>query len=44
MDIYTLSAAMGHSLLQVTTGYLRAVSQRALRELSVSPLDSMNGK
>lgn len=41
MDVYTLSRRLGHSDIGVTTGYLRAVSQRALRQLAISPLDSL---
>ena len=41
MDIYTLSRQMGHSDIGVTTGYLKAVSSRALRSLAISPLDAL---
>lgn len=41
MDIYSLSRQMGHSDIGVTTGYLKAVSSRALRQLAISPLDTL---
>lgn len=41
MDIFTLSRQMGHAEIGVTTGYLKAVSERQLRRLSVSVLDHL---
>lgn len=40
-DIYTLSKSMGHSEVGVTEGYLRAVNARKLRQLAISPLDTL---
>lgn len=41
MDVYALSRRLGHADIGVTTGYLRAVSERSLRTLDVSPLDRL---
>lgn len=41
MDVYALSRRLGHADIGVTTGYLRAVSQRSLRSLDISPLDRL---
>jgi integrase/recombinase XerD len=40
-DVYVLSKQMGHSDIAVTTGYLKDVSQRQLRSMTISPLDIM---
>jgi integrase/recombinase XerD len=40
-DIYVLSKQMGHADIGVTTNYLRDVSQRQLRTMTISPLDTM---
>jgi site-specific recombinase XerD len=43
MDTYALSKQMGHSEIGTTTGYLKAVSARQIRSMSISPLDVMRG-
>lgn len=40
-DVYALSKQMGHADIGVTTNYLRDVSQRQLRTMTISPLDVM---
>lgn len=40
-DIYTVSKAMGHAEVTTTEGYVRAVNQRKLRQLAISPLDTL---
>jgi integrase/recombinase XerD len=40
-DVYVLSKQMGHADIGVTTNYLRDVSQRQLRTMTISPLDIM---
>lgn len=40
-DVYVLSKQMGHADIGVTTNYLRDVSQRQLRTMTISPLDRM---
>ncbi|HUY76988.1 MAG TPA: tyrosine-type recombinase/integrase [Ktedonobacterales bacterium] len=44
MDMYVLSKQLGHSEISTTTNYLRAVSARQLRQLTVSPLDVLSMK
>lgn len=41
-DIFTLSRQLGHADISVTTNYLRVVSARQLRRLTVSPLDVLD--
>jgi hypothetical protein len=40
-DVYVLSKQMRHADIGVTTNYLRDVSQRQLRTMTISPLDRM---
>jgi integrase/recombinase XerD len=40
-DVYVLSKQMGHADIAVTSGYLKDVSQRQLRSMTISPLDVM---
>lgn len=41
MDLYAVSKQMGHADIGVTTNYLKAVTQRQLRQMTISPLDVM---
>lgn len=41
MDLFAVSKQMGHAEIGVTTNYLKAVSQRQLRQMTISPLDVM---
>ncbi len=41
MDLFTLSRQLGHAEIGVTTNYLKAVTQRQLRKMTISPLDVM---
>jgi len=41
MDVYAVSKQMGHAEIGITTNYLKAVSQRQLRQMTISPLDMM---
>jgi integrase/recombinase XerD len=41
MDIFAVSKQMGHSEIGVTTNYLKAVSSRQIRNMTISPLDRM---
>jgi integrase/recombinase XerD len=41
MDTFALSKQMGHSDIGVTTNYLKAVSSRQIRSMTISPLDQL---
>ena len=41
MDIFAVSKQMGHSEIGVTTNYLKVVSSRQIRSMTISPLDVM---
>jgi len=44
MDSYALMRKMGHSEIGTTTGYLKAVTARQIRSMTISPLDLLGGK
>jgi hypothetical protein len=41
MDLFSVSKQMGHAEIGVTTGYLKAVTARQIRNMTISPLDAM---
>lgn len=41
MDLFAVSKQVGHSEVGVTTNYLKAVTARQLRSMTISPLDVM---
>ncbi|HLZ22168.1 MAG TPA: tyrosine-type recombinase/integrase, partial [Ktedonobacterales bacterium] len=41
MDVFVLSKQMGHAEIGVTTNYLKSVSSRQVRSMTISPLDVM---
>ncbi len=41
MDVYAVSKQMGHAEIGITTNYLKAVTARQLRSMTISPLDVM---
>lgn len=41
MDLFSVSKQMGHAEIGVTTNYLKAVSARQIRNMTISPLDMM---
>ncbi len=43
IDLYVLSKQLGHTGIGITTNYLKAVSQRQLRMMTISPLDVRGG-
>jgi site-specific recombinase XerD len=41
MDLFAVSKQMGHSDVGTTTGYLKPVTARQLRGMTISPLDTL---
>jgi site-specific recombinase XerD len=41
MDLFAVSRQLGHAELAVTQNYLKAVTARQLRSMTISPLDQM---
>jgi len=41
MDLFAVSKQMGHAEVGITTNYLKAVTARQLRSMTISPLDVM---
>lgn len=41
MDLFAVSKQMGHAEIGVTTNYLKAVTARQIRSMTISPLDVM---
>lgn len=41
MDLFAVSKQMGHAEIGTTTGYLKAVTARQLRSMTISPLDTL---